>query len=78
MAKYQKAIDVYAPGVADAIRQGKINLQKGQWIKIGDNPKLSRFHHANEYNICAFHYPRHNTEFVLYARIMNERAKGVK
>jgi hypothetical protein len=43
MAKYQKAIDVYAPGMADAIREGKITLQKGQWIKIGNNPSAFTF-----------------------------------
>lgn len=69
MARYIKAIDVWQYG--DAIRNGQIKLQTGQWIKCGeDNDKLSRFHHANKAHICAFHYPRHVTGFMEYSKAM--------
>lgn len=67
MAKYQKAIDIWKH--ADDIMSGKIKLQTGQWLKLGpDNPKLSRFHHANKYNIVAFHHPRATDVFVKFSR----------
>lgn len=70
MAKYQKAIDILA--CADDVRSGKIKLQCGQWIKLGpDNPRLSRFHHANTYSICAFHHPRTTDDFVTFSRALN-------
>ncbi len=62
MAKYIKAIDIWAYG--DAVRTGQIKLQKGQWIRLGeDNDRLSRFHSANPGHIRAFHYPRHVSGF---------------
>jgi hypothetical protein len=51
--KYIKAIDVWAYG--QAIRDGQIKLQSGQWIRLGENGQLSRFHNANQYHITAFH-----------------------
>lgn len=73
MAKYQKAIDIWA--CANDVYSGKIKLQCGQWVKLGpDNPRLSRFHHANPYNICAFHYPRATKDFVTFSRTL----KGLK
>ena len=79
MAKYQAAIDVWADGVSEALRNGNLKLQRGQWLRLGkDNPKLSRFHHANKYSICAFHYPRATKEFVQFTRDLNELNKGKK
>ena len=70
MAKYIKAIDIWQYG--QAVMDGQIKLQPGQWVKLGpNNKKLSRFHHANKSHICAFHYPKHVTQF-------NEYAKGQK
>lgn len=74
MAKYVKAIDVWAYG--EAIMSGQIKLQPGQWIKLGDdNEKLSRFHHANKGHITAFHYPRHVKGFMQYVEAMREAEK---
>jgi hypothetical protein len=67
MAKYIKAIDIWAYG--EAVMSGQIKLQPGQWVRLGpDNDKLSRFHHANKSHICAFHYPRHVKGFNEYAK----------
>lgn len=75
MAKYQKAIDIWQH--ADDVMNGKLKLQTGQWIKLGpDNNRLSRFHHANKYNICAFHYPRTTKDFVEFSRNLNGLNKG--
>ena len=51
--KYVKAIDVYAYG--QAIRDGQIKLQSGQWIRLGPDGQLSRFDSANRLHIRAFH-----------------------
>lgn len=51
--KYIKAIDVWAYG--EAIRTGQIKLQSGQWIKLGNDGQLSRFHSTNGKSITAFH-----------------------
>lgn len=67
MAKYIKAIDIWAYG--DAVRTGQIKLQKGQWVRLGpDNENLSRFHSANPGHIRAFHYPKHVSGFQEYVK----------
>ena len=53
--KYVKAIDVYAYG--QAIRDGQIKLQSGQWIRLGEDGQLSRFDRASKRHIQAFHGP---------------------
>ena len=76
MAKYIKALDIWAYG--DAVRTGQIKLQKGQWIRLGDdNKNLSRFHSANPGHIRAFHYPRHVTGFSEYVKGEKEN-KNIK
>lgn len=62
--KYVKAIDVWA--YSDAIRSGQIKLQKGQWLRLGPNGTLSRYHHSNGSNITAFHYPNATKRFLAY------------
>lgn len=53
--KYIKAIDVWKYG--QAIRDGQIKLQSGQWIRCGDDGPLSRFHRVTRRGgiITAFH-----------------------
>mgnify|MGYP006286667549 CR=1 FL=1 len=51
--KYIKAIDLWTYG--DAVRNGQIKLQSGQWIRLGPNGQLSRFRKANKHHIQAFH-----------------------
>ena len=41
--RYTKAINVWAPGVEQAIRQGNLRLQPGQWVKCGEQAKPSRW-----------------------------------
>ena len=40
--KFQKTIDLWADGVIDALENGNLRLQKGQWIRCGQSAK-SRF-----------------------------------
>lgn len=64
MPKFTKAIDIWEHG--DAVRRGEIKLQCGQWVRLGPDGTLSRFHHANEYHITAFHYPKATEKFRAY------------
>jgi len=43
--KYLPAFNIIAPGIYEAVRSGRLLLQPGQWVKIGDDPlaKPSRF-----------------------------------
>lgn len=68
--KYVKAIDIWA--YADAIRSGQIKLQKGQWVRLGPNGTLSRYHHSNGSNITAFHYPNATKKFRAYEAACQE------
>jgi hypothetical protein len=56
--KFVKAIDVWAYG--QAIREGQIRLQSGQWVRLGEGGQLSRFHKTNGSTITAFHGPTPN------------------
>ena len=39
--KYIKAIDLWTYG--DAVRNGQIRLQSGQWVRLGPDGQLSRY-----------------------------------
>ena len=41
--KFLPTINVYAPGIIDAIQAGQLTLQTGQWIKCGATSKSSRW-----------------------------------
>ena len=64
--KYIKAIDVWAYG--QAIRDGQIRLQSGQWVRLGENGPLSRFHEVSRPGgiIYAFHGPRASQKYLDY------------
>jgi hypothetical protein len=51
--KFIKALDVWAYG--RAITTGQIKLQPGQWVRLGHDGQLSRFHHTNGRTITCFH-----------------------
>jgi hypothetical protein len=73
MPRFIKAIDVWQYG--EAIRAGQIKLQCGQWIKLGPDGRLSRYHHNNTSNITAFHYPDATRRFREYVKSMKENTK---
>ena len=64
--QYLKAIDVWA--YAKAIEQGQIKLQRGQWIRLGQDGRLSRFESATSRSIRAFHYPTATSQFMAYIK----------
>lgn len=63
--RYMKALDIHAYG--RAVSEGQIKLQRGQWIRLGnDNPILSRFHSVRPGSgvIWAFHGPTATRRFL--------------
>lgn len=40
--KYQKTIDLWNPTISQAVHNGTMKLQRGQWVKCGEGA-LSRF-----------------------------------
>jgi len=40
--KYLATIDLWASGIQEAIAEGRLKLQRGQWVKCG-NSKPSRY-----------------------------------
>lgn len=41
--KFSKAIDLWAAGVQEAIMNGTLKLQRGQWVICGDSKHKSRW-----------------------------------
>jgi hypothetical protein len=64
--QYIKAIDVWT--YAKAIEQGQIKLQRGQWIRLGPDGRLSRFESATPHSIRAFHFPTATSQFMAYVK----------
>ena len=62
--KYIKPIDIWAFG--DKVRSGEIKLQRGQWVRLGAEGKLSRYYGTNGSSLTAFHYPNASSKFQLY------------
>lgn len=61
--RYMKPIDLYTYG--RAVVDGQIKLQSGQWVRLGDDPRLSRFHSVRPSGaIWAFHGPRAAAQFL--------------
>ena len=41
--KFLPILDIWQPGVALALYNGQLKLQKGQWVRCGENARPSRF-----------------------------------
>jgi len=54
MSRFLTTTNTAAPGVTQAILNGNLKLQPGQWIKCGPG-KPSRFSHATSTTIYACH-----------------------
>ena len=37
--KFQKSVNVWADGVTTAITEGTLKLQRGQWVRCGENAR---------------------------------------
>jgi hypothetical protein len=68
--KFMKAFNIWQYG--DMVRTGQIKLQKGQWVRLGPDGTLSRYHSSTKNHITAFHYPNATKKFLTY----NDRVKG--
>jgi hypothetical protein len=75
MARYIKAIDAWQYG--EAIRNGQIKLQPGQWIRLGENGTLSRYYKTNGSVITAFHYPNATKRFRQYVAATKQAAQRI-
>lgn len=63
--KYTKAVNLWDPAVMQALQQGNLKLQCGQWVRLGDNPNLSRFAYIRPNgHIRAYHYPKAVSQFL--------------
>jgi hypothetical protein len=74
--RYLPAIDVWQPGISDALQSGQLRLQPGQWIKCGTNEKgrCSRFAYASKGYIRAYHYPDASRKFLQYVETCREHS----
>lgn len=70
--RYTKAVDLWDSTIRQALEQGNLKLQSGQWVRLGDSPNLSRFHSINPKTgiITAFHYPKHTSQYASYVEAM--------
>jgi hypothetical protein len=69
--KYLPKIDVWAPGITEALRSGALRLQPGQWIECGTGSRKyghypSRFSHVTRGGgiIVAYHGPDAAKQFL--------------
>jgi hypothetical protein len=55
--KFLKTINVWDEGVQQAIRNGQLKLQRGQWMTCGKgNPKKCRYVGHSKHSIDAVHW----------------------
>jgi len=40
---YLPELNLWSPGIAQAIRSGQLKIQRGQWLRCGNNPHPCRF-----------------------------------
>ena len=52
--RYLPTIDLWQSGITTALHTGALRLQRGQWIRCGQE-RPSRFVRANEASIWAIH-----------------------
>jgi len=52
--KYLPTLDLWAPGMTEALYSGALQLQRGQWVRCGQ-ARPSRFVRATRSSIWAVH-----------------------
>lgn len=52
--KYLPTLDLWAPGMTEALYSGALRLQRGQWVRCGQE-RPSRFVRATPASIWAIH-----------------------
>jgi hypothetical protein len=53
--KFTTPLNLWAPGVQDAILNGTLRVQRGQWVRCGDG-KLSRFVRSTGRSLWVAHW----------------------
>ena len=53
--KFQSPVDLWAPGVEEAVLNGTLRLQRGQWVRCG-GAKLSRFVRSTGRSLWVAHW----------------------
>ena len=71
--KYLPAIDLWAAGMTEALYSGALQLQRGQWVRCGQE-KPSRFVRATPSQIWAIHpQPGQARQFALVCETFKRR-----
>ena len=71
--KYLPAIDLWAAGMTEALYSGALQLQRGQWVRCGQE-KPSRFVRATRSSIWAVHpQPGQARQFALVCETFKRR-----
>lgn len=55
MSKFVKTIDLWANGNEQAIRDGSLKIQRGQWVTCGPEGIKSRFVSVDGYSVNVAH-----------------------
>jgi hypothetical protein len=73
--KFQKSINIWADGVQDQIRTGKLKVQRGQWMRCGTQGKPCRFVSCNGRTFSIVHWQGSSkrTQAAFMARVESER-----
>lgn len=72
--KYLPTIDLWSNGIIDALHSGALRLQRGQWVRCGQE-RPSRFVRATPASIWAIHpQPGQARQFLSVCQAFKRRA----
>ena len=72
--RYLPTLDLWAPGMTEALYSGALKLQRGQWVRCGQE-RPSRFVRANRWSIWAIHpQPGQARQFLSVCESFRRRA----
>ena len=72
--KYLPTIDLWSSGIIDALHTGALKLQRGQWVRCGQE-RPSRFVRATPASIWAIHpQPGQQRQFLSVCESFRRRA----
>jgi len=72
--KYLPTIDLWSSGIIDALHSGALRLQRGQWVRCGQE-RPSRFVRATPASIWAIHpQPNQAGQFLAVCQMFRRRS----
>ena len=73
--KYQKTVNLWAPGILEDILAGKLKLQRGQWCICGSNDKRCRYvaHNGRVIDVVHWQGNSQRTSEAFKLRVQSER-----